>query len=165
MTAVAYESSQAHNLIERVEILERVAETLPDEDERRHALLRVVEKDLALAQPLRPRIAAELLDLSEKTVRTWTQEGVLKRAAGPSSRVLLDVERVHEVLRLVRDLRAAGKTVGLLDELHRRLVDTTWLERDDLTESLQQLRRGEGSTRVPKPPAWLSGALPSGPLL
>ena len=153
MTRVAYESSQAYDLIERIEILERVAETLPDEDDRRLALLGVVEKDLASAHPFRPRIAAELLDLSEKTVRAWTQEGVLKRAAAPSSRVLLDVERVHEVLRLVKDLRAAGKTVVLLDEVHRRLVDATWLERDDLTESLEQMRRGEGTTRVSKPPA------------
>ena len=66
--------------------------------------------------------------------------------------MLLDVERVHEVLRLVKDLRAAGKTVGLLDEVHRRLVDATWLDRDDLTESLEQMRRGEGTTRVGKDP-------------
>ncbi|MHB1472930.1 MAG: hypothetical protein ACYCV4_04765 [Dermatophilaceae bacterium] len=68
-THLAYESSQAYDLIERIEILERVAETLPDEGDRRLALLGVVEKDLASAHPFRPRIAAELLDLSEKTVR------------------------------------------------------------------------------------------------
>lgn len=150
MNRVAYESSQAFDLFERMAVLEGVAETLPAEDDRRFAVLGLVEKDLASAQPLRPRIAAELLDLSEKTVRAWIQEGVLKRAAGPSSRVLLDVERVHQVLRLVKDLRAAGKTVGLLDEVHRRLVDATWLKRDDLTESLEQMRRGEGTTRVAK---------------
>ena len=98
----------------------------------------------------RPVIRAELLGVSEKTVRAWTQEGVLKQAAGPSSRILLDAERVHEVLRLVKDLRAAGKTVGLLDEVHRRLVDATWLDRGDLTESLEQMRRGEGTARVAK---------------
>ena len=64
------------------------------------------------------------------------------QTAGPSSRVLLDDEQVHQVLRLVEDLRAAGKTVGLLDEVHRRLVDATWLKRDDLTESLEQMRAG-----------------------
>lgn len=37
-----------------------------------------------------------------------------------------------------------GRTAGLLDEVHRRLVDATWLERDDLVESLEQMRRGEG---------------------
>jgi DNA-binding transcriptional MerR regulator len=151
--SVAYESSQANDLIERIEILERVAETLPDEDDRRLALIGVVEKDLASAQPFRPGIAARLLDVSEKTVRAWTQEGILKRAAGPSSRVLLDVGRVHEVRRLVKDLRATGKTVGLLDEVHRRLVDATWLDRDDLAESLEEMRRGEGTTRVAKDPA------------
>jgi hypothetical protein len=146
MTRVAAESSQAYAMIERIETLERVAETLPDEDERRLALLGLVEKDLASAHPFRPRIAAEVLDLSEKTVRAWTQEGVLTRAAGPSSRVLLDVQRVHQVLRVVTDLRSAGKTVGLFDEVQRRLVDPTLLERDDVTEPLQRVRRGGRTT-------------------
>lgn len=131
MTRVAYESSQAYDLIERIETLERIAESLPDEDDRRLALLGLVEKDLASAHPLRPRVAAEVLDISEKTVRAWTREGVLKRADGQSSRVLLDAQRVHQVLGMVKDLRAAGKTVGLLDEVHRRLVDASALERDD----------------------------------
>jgi hypothetical protein len=125
MTRVADESRQAYDLIERIETLERVEATLPVEDDRRLALLGVVEKDLASAHPFRPRIASEVLDLSEKTVRAWTQEGVLTRAAGPSSRVLLDVQRVHQVLRLLAEFRAAGKTVGLFDEVHRRLVDAT----------------------------------------
>jgi hypothetical protein len=126
MTSAAHESSQAYDLIERIEVLEHVAETLPDKDDRRLALLGIVEKDLASAHPFPPRIAAEVLELSEKTVRAWTREGVLKRAGGPSSRVLLDVEQVYQVLGLVKELRAAGKTVGLLDEVHRRLVDATW---------------------------------------
>ena len=63
------------------------------------------------------------------------------------------VAEVHEVLHLLADLRVAGRTTGLLDEVHRRLVDATWLERDDLAESLEQMRRGEGTTRVAKPSA------------
>jgi hypothetical protein len=125
MTRVADESRRAYDMIERIETLERIAATLPDQDERRLELLDLVEKDLASAHPFRPRIAAEVLDLSEKTVRAWTQAGVLTRAAGPSSRVLLDVQRVHEVLRLVSELRAAGKTVGLFEQVQRRLVDAT----------------------------------------
>ena len=77
-------------------------------------------------------------------------EGLLQRAEGPSSRILLDVRRVHQVLHLVQDLRAAGRTTGLLDEVHRRLVDATWLEREDLDESSAQLRRPEGTLRVAK---------------
>jgi hypothetical protein len=92
-----------------------------------------------------------LLSLSEKTVRGWADEGVLTRAEGSFSRLLLDMVRVHQVMHLVRDLRAAGKTAGLLDEVHRRLVDATWLNREDLAESLEQMRRGQGTTRIPKP--------------
>lgn len=153
MSTVAHETTQALDLIERIETLESVAKSLPDQDERRSALLDLVEKDLAGAPALRPRIAAELLGLSEKTVRAWVEEGVLARAAGSSSRLLLDARRVHEVLHLLADLRVAGRTTGLLDEVHRRLVDATWLERDDLAESLQQMRHGEGTTRVAKPSA------------
>jgi len=32
---------------------------------------------------------------------------------------------------------------GLLEEVHRRLVDATWLDRTDLRESLHQMQRGE----------------------
>lgn len=151
MTAVAHETRQAHDLLGQVETLEDVASSFDEDDPRRRRLLGVVAGQLASARPLRPRIAAELLKLSEKTIRAWTAEGVLKRAEGSTSRVLLDVRRVHEVLHLVQDLRAAGKTAGLLDEVHQRLVDATWLEREDLAESLAQMRRGEGITRVAKP--------------
>lgn len=153
MSTVAHDSVQARELIERIETLENVAMSLPEQDHRRSALLALVEKDLAGAPALRPRIAAELLGLSEKTVRAWTEDGILTRADTRSSRLLLDARRVHEVLHLVSDLRRAGQTVGLLDEVHRRLVDSTWLERDDLVESLEQMRRGEGTTRVPNPSA------------
>lgn len=151
MTAVAEETRQAKDLIERVETLEGVANSLPEQDERRDTLLHVVEQDLAKARGLRPRIAAELLGLSEKTVRQWIKEGVLTQAVASSRRLLLDVRRVHEVLHVVTALRAAGKTTGLLDEVHRRLVDATWLDRDDLVESLEQMRRGEGTIRLPEP--------------
>ena len=144
MTAVAAETTQAVELMERVETLEFVARSLPEQDDRRSRLLRLVEKDLATAAPLRPRVAAQLLRLSEKTVRAWVEEGVLLVADTSSPRLLLDVERVHDVLHLVKELRAAGATAGLLDEVHRRLVDASWLDRTDLAESVEQMRRGEG---------------------
>lgn len=151
MTAVAEETRQARGLIERVEALEGIANSLPEQDERRDTLLHLVEQDLANAPALRPRIAAELLGLSERTVREWVKEGVLTQVDASSRRLLLDVVRVHEVLHLVAALRSAGRTTGLLDEVHRRLVDATWLDRDDLAESLDQMRRGEGTVRVAAP--------------
>lgn len=144
MTAVALETTHAVELMERVETLESVARSLPEQDERRQRLLALVERDLSSAAPLRPRVAAELLGLSERSIRAWVEEGVLLAAETSSPRLLLDVARVHEVLHLIEDLRAAGTTKGLLDEVYRRLVDATWLERDDLQESLAQMRRGEG---------------------
>lgn len=147
MSAVAEETRRAADLMERVEALEEVASSLPEQDQRRRTLLDLVEKDLTSAPGLRPRIAAELLSLSERTVRAWVAEGILTRS-DEKPRLLLDTKRVHEVLHLVRELRTAGRTRGLLDEVHRRLVDATWLERDDLAESLEQMRRGEGTTRV-----------------
>ncbi len=144
MTAVALETTQAVELMERVETLESVARSLPEQDERRQRLLALVERDLSSAAPLRPRVAAELLGMSEKTIRTWVEEGVLQAAETSSPRLLLEVARVHLVLHLIEDLRAAGRTKGLLDEVYRRLVDASRLERDDLRESLGQMRRGEG---------------------
>jgi hypothetical protein len=57
-----------------------------------------------------------------------------------------------------RALRARGgdrpelrtRTRGLLDEVYRRLSDTTLLDRDDLRASLAQMGRGEGRVVVPR---------------
>lgn len=51
---------------------------------------------------------------------------------------------LHEVLHLVRNFRRAGRTKGLLDAVWYRLSDRALLERADLVESLEQMRRGEG---------------------
>lgn len=151
MTAIAIETTHAVELMERIETLESVAHSLPEGDERRSQLLQVVGKDLATATPLRPRVVAQLLRLSEKTVRAWVEEGVLLRAETSSPRLLLDVERVHDVLHLIKDLREAGNTSGLLDEVYRQLVDSSWLDRGDLKESLEQMRRGESKVIATRP--------------
>lgn len=145
------ETTHAVELMARVETLESVAHSLPTGDERRSQLLDLVEKDLATAPPLRPRVAGHLLGLSEKTVRAWVAQGVLLAAESGSPRLLLDVERVHDVLHLVKDLREAGTTTGLLDEVYRQLVDATWLDRADLRESVAQMRRGEGEVLTAGP--------------
>jgi DNA-binding transcriptional MerR regulator len=95
-----------------------------------------------------PVIAARLLGLSEKTVRAWAAQGVLT-VAHRTPRLLLDLRSVHVISHLVRDLRELGKDRDLLDEVWRRLSDTALLERPDLQESIQQMRRGEG--RVLRP--------------
>jgi hypothetical protein len=57
----------------------------------------------------------------------------------------------------VSDLKQAGMTRGLLDEVYRRLMDQSLLDREDLQESLDQMRRGEGRIVRAKPRATRAG--------
>ena len=148
--SVATETKVAQATWERVEEIEAIAATLPEADERRARLLSLAHKELAACAPVRPRIAADLLGVTEKTVRAWVAEGVLS-AAVTSPRLLVEPERLHEVVHLVRELRAAGATRGLLDEVYRRLADQALLEDPDLIESLAQMRRGQGVVLVALP--------------
>jgi hypothetical protein len=140
---VLAETQQLLDLFEQVEEIEAVADTLPEHDDRRSKLIGVVEKALAKAPPVRPVVAGELLDLTEKTIRAWAQEGVLT-VSRSEPRMLLDAGRLHQVLHLVGDLRRAGKNRGLLDEVYRRLADQALLDRADLATSLEQMSQGEG---------------------
>jgi hypothetical protein len=149
---IAVEERRLRSLFERVEVIEDVARTLPADDERRARLLAVSDSALAEEGTIRPVIAARLLGLSEKTVRAWAAAGVLA-VARRSPRLLLDVRSVHAVSHLVSELRAAGQDRDLLDQVWRRLEDAALLDREDLRESLDQMRRGEGRVLRPIPSA------------
>lgn len=141
--SVATEAAQIRDLFETIEEIESVASSLAEDDERRRRLDGVVARTLRQAPPVRPVVAGELLDLTEKTVKAWAREGVLA-IHSQEPRMLLDTVRLHEVLHLVADLRRAGKTRGLLDEVHRRLSDQSLLDRADLATSLDEMRSGRG---------------------
>lgn len=141
--SVATEAAHIRDLFETIEELESVASSLAEDDERRHKLDGVVARTLRQAPPVRPVVAGELLDLTEKTVKAWAREGVLA-IHSQEPRMLLDTVRLHEVLHLVSDLRRAGKTRGLIDEVHRRLSDQSLLDRSDLASSLDEMRSGKG---------------------
>lgn len=141
--SVATEAAHIRDLFETIEELESVASSLAEDDERRRKLDGVVARTLRQAPPVRPVVAGELLDLTEKTVKAWAREGVLA-IHSQEPRMLLDTVRLHEVLHLVSDLRRAGKTRGLIDEVHRRLSDQSLLDRTDLASSLDEMRSGKG---------------------
>ena len=141
--SVATEAAHIRDLFETIEELESVASSLAEDDERRRKLDGVVARTLRQAPPVRPVVAGELLDLTEKTVKAWAREGVLA-IHSQEPRMLLDTVRLHEVLHLVSDLRRAGKTRGLIDEVHRRLSDQSLLDRSDLASSLDEMRSGKG---------------------
>lgn len=147
MTLAADEVRTLH-LFERVERIEGVADASNLNEDQRAELREVARQALAESDPVRVRIAARLLSLSEHSVRTWTKEGVLTPAAA-TSRLLLDPERLHDVIHLVRDLRSSGRDRNLLEGVWSRLADQALLDREDLQESLEQMRRGEG--RVVRP--------------
>ena len=60
---IAVEEKRLRSLFERVEIVEDVARTLPEDDERRARLLAVSDSALAEEGTIRPVIAARLLEL------------------------------------------------------------------------------------------------------
>ena len=146
--SIAIEEQRIRSLFDRVEAVEDVARTLPENDERRAKLLAVSSATLADEGTVRPVIAAKLLGLSEKTIREWAKQGVLA-VAQRSPRLLLDLQSVHEVRHIVQGLRSLGKDRDLLDEVWRHLSDAALRDRPDLAESIRQMRRGQG--RVLRP--------------
>ncbi len=136
------EEAQVRELFERVDTVEKVALAIESDHPGEAAeLFRVSRNALSHASPVRVPIAARLLVVSDKTVRSWVNEGVLT-SSSHRPRLLLDIERLHEVLRFVRELRARGQDRGFLTSLWQRLEDEALLDRDDLADSLEQMRAG-----------------------
>ncbi|MDX2394127.1 hypothetical protein NJL88_29525 [Streptomyces sp. DK15] len=143
------EETKVKGLFERMEELEAVADDIEGREPQSAASLRgVVRKALEEAEPVRVKIAAALLEFSDRTVRTWIGEGLLTVRTEHPLRV--DPVRLHEVLHLVRDLRAAGHKRDLLDGVWYRLQDTALLDRSDLQASLKEMRRGALSPALTK---------------
>ncbi len=63
---------------------------------------------------------------------------------------------MHAVGHLISELRAAGQDRDRLDQVWRRLEDSALLDREDLRESLDQMRSGEGRVLRPIPSAGIS---------
>jgi DNA-binding transcriptional MerR regulator len=145
---IAQEEQAVRAALTTVEDVERVVLGMPSTDQNRDILCSVIDRTLKATPPVRPAVAARVLGLTEKTVRHWAKEGVLTLKPASPKRQGVDPQRLHDVLHLVRDLREAGKTRGLLDEVWRRLSDAALLDREDLQESLAQMRRGEGTVLV-----------------
>lgn len=141
---VATEQTRIVHLFQRVERLETVAGADNIRTEQREEILAAVHEAIRECDPVRPVIAARLLNLSRKTVEAWAKEGLLTAASGSHKRLMLDPERLHTVLHLVRDLRARGRDRNLIEAVWYRLSDQALLDRPDLAESIEQMKRGEG---------------------
>jgi hypothetical protein len=139
------EEVQARELLGRVDSVVGVARAIEgDHPSEAECLLRVSRDALSHAAPVRVPIAARLLVVSDKTVRVWVHEGILiPKTQHP--RLLLDLERLHSVLHFVRELRARGQERDLLTSVWQRLQDQALLDRDDLADSLEQMRAGSAT--------------------
>jgi DNA-binding transcriptional MerR regulator len=141
-STIEREEVQVRELFDRVDAVVGVAHVIEnDHSGEAEKLLEVSRAALDQAAPVRVPIAARLLGVSDKTVRAWVNEGVLTSQT-QHPRLLLDAERLHAILQFVRELRARGRDRDLLTILWQRLQDQALLDRDDLTESLEQMRAG-----------------------
>jgi DNA-binding transcriptional MerR regulator len=140
---VSTEQKRALTQVERIEQLEDVVVSLDDSDPRRTKINTVVMSEIKELSPMRATIAAQLLDVSEKTVRAWVEAGVLTPQTR-SPRLLIDPARVIEARRIVRELRSKGRVHDLLDELYFQLSDRDLVRSAEFVRSAEQMRRGEG---------------------
>lgn len=141
-STIEREETAVRDLFARVDEVLDVAHTIEGEHPQEAArLVHASLGALSSAEPVRVPIAARILLVSDKTVRAWAEDGLLtSRAMRP--RLLLDVERLHTVLRFLSDLRAVGQDRDFRDTLWNRLRDEALLDRTDLAESLFQMDAG-----------------------
>lgn len=118
---VADESRAVEIALDDVVALGDVAASL-GRDKRARILDEVASRRLADAPPVRPGIAARLLGVSEPTVRSWVERGILQ-AVSRRPRLLLDPESVLTLRDLVDELRAVGQDRNLAEALSHRLAD------------------------------------------
>lgn len=137
---VADQHEQVLGAFRRVERIEEIAARVPDAEAG--GLHVVVDEMLDEMPPVRVAVAAELLELTKPTVTKWCERGVLRSVAGAKVRSL-DPHRLHEVLHIVRELRAAADKPGnLIDEVWHRLQDRALLESDEVRRGLAAWKAG-----------------------
>ena len=136
------EETAVRDLFARVDEVLDVAHSIEAERPRDAArLVHASHGALSAAEPVRVPVAAKILLVSDKTIRAWAEDGLLRpRAVRP--RLLIEAERLHTVLRFLNDLRAAGQDRDFRDMLWNRLQDEALLDRADLAESLAQADSG-----------------------
>ncbi|NQW73183.1 MAG: hypothetical protein HQ453_10665 [Actinobacteria bacterium] len=147
-------ADEANFVIQRFELAERLetlAVSLPDpsqQAEQRKIALELINE----LGPLRLTIVGKILGLMDKTAREWAREGAL-RIEIHDPRMLIDPLSVHTVFHLVKELRAASQTRGLLASVSRRLANAALLESTDLQGSLGHMRHGQGEIARLRPSA------------
>lgn len=95
---------------------------------------------LRLELPVPVALAAQLLEVSEPTVRDWTDAGVLRVAQRRPLR--LTFRSVVETRRDLHELRREGASANLRRALLHRIQDRQALKDRRLQRSIEQMRSG-----------------------
>jgi hypothetical protein len=85
---------------------------------------------------------AEYLSVSEPTVRSWLDRGVLDRLEG-SKPILVERGSVRRAGRLLQELRERGHDRDWMQALVDLLHDTAEAQRPEIKRGLGELRRGK----------------------
>ena len=145
MMTVADETAQALMTLEQFIALEDVADRVASRVDA-EILHRTSHQLLDALAPLRPRAVAQFLGISEKTVRRWTEAGLLHSASSTPT-LRLDPVRVVQVRAVIDRLGEQRNNRDLLDHVWYRLQDEDLLSQPDLQESIEQFHSGELVTR------------------
>jgi hypothetical protein len=121
---------------------DRASSSVTENDpERRRALASIRSRLADRDQGVKVSEAAELLDVSTPTVRSWIRAGLLVPVRGASP-TRVEVLNLAEVKRAVDLLRAFGQDRDLLSAVYRRLRDRDLLGSDDFARGLEDARAG-----------------------
>lgn len=130
--------------VEEVQHLDQAEQAVRNgnRDEAAKALAEARRRRLLSAPPIPVAVAAKLLKVSEPTVRSWLDTGVLDDAGSKPRGVR--VESMVRIQRLLNDLRERGQDRNVRQALLARLDDEATLKDERLQDSIASMRRGRG---------------------
>ncbi len=128
------------DVVHDLNVLRELAEH-EDDPERRHALDSIRNRLADRDRGAKVSEVAEILQVSQPTVRSWIKVGLLKSVDGTTP-VRADLLNLADVKHAVDLLREHGHDRDLLAAIHRRLRDRDLLGSADLAGSIEDVRAG-----------------------
>jgi len=131
--------------LEEVRQLDLVEQALRegDTDQAVTSLAEARRRRLRTAPAIPVAVAAKLLEVSEPTIRSWLDTGVLEDAGTKPRGV--KVESVVRIHRLLGELRERGHDGNVRSALLARLDDELTMNDERLRDSIDGMRRGRGN--------------------
>lgn len=86
--------------------------------------------------------ASERLGVSEPTIRSWVKRGALSTVP-KASPMQIEPESLHQVSRVLTELRERGQDLDWLQTVADLLHDREACETDALRKGISQLKRGQ----------------------